>query len=165
MDTNLGYLTLEGSECQTLDTRSTSVVPLKSYKYGSANGLCGRSVASKLSAHRPSTKIGEKVIFLVFRTLFYYSVTTLKFWGFWFWTGTISWNLVLRDGLGNFDCLAWELQRVGTLNWVQLMTKHLKLERLLKEGIANWLCPVEIGICGRIAVWYNLIWLVRKKWF
>ena len=56
-----------------------------------------------------------------------------------------------------------------TLNWVQLMTKHLsrilsricpgfcedfakKLERLLKEGITNWLCPVEIGICGRIAV-------------
>ena len=51
-------------------------------------------------------------------------MTTLKF-GFWFGTGTISWNLVIRDCLGNFDCLAWELQRVVTLNWVQLMTKHL----------------------------------------
>ena len=44
MCTNLGYLTFEGSGCQTLDIRSTSVVPLKSNRYDGSNGLCGRSV-------------------------------------------------------------------------------------------------------------------------
>ena len=34
---------------QTVDTRSTSGVPLKSLGYNGSNELCGRSVASKLS--------------------------------------------------------------------------------------------------------------------
>ena len=64
---------------------------------------------------------------------------------------------------------------MGTLNWVKLMTKHLsricsgfcegfvkKLERLLKEGIANWLCPMEKGICGRIAVTTRFGWEEKK---
>ena len=55
VDTNLGFLTLKGSGRQTLDTRSTSVVPLKSYGHDGSNGLCGRSVASKLSVHRFDT--------------------------------------------------------------------------------------------------------------
>ena len=36
---------------QTLDTRSTSMVPLKYYGNDSSNGLCARSVASKLNAN------------------------------------------------------------------------------------------------------------------
>ena len=58
----------KGSGHQALDTRSPSVVPLKSYGYDGPNGLCGRSVASKLNAHRfntffhPDTEIGKKVI-------------------------------------------------------------------------------------------------------
>ena len=44
VDTNLGFLTLEGHGRQTNDSRSTSGVPLKSHGYGGSNGLCGRSV-------------------------------------------------------------------------------------------------------------------------
>ena len=31
----------------------------------------------------------------MFRTFFYHSMTTLKIGGFWIWTGSISWNLVV----------------------------------------------------------------------
>ena len=40
---------------QTLDTRSTSEVPLKSYGGDGSNEICGRLVASKLSAYRVDT--------------------------------------------------------------------------------------------------------------
>merc|ERR1712020_674826 len=43
------HLTLGRSGGQTVDTRSTSGVPLKSLGYNGSNDLCGRSVASKLS--------------------------------------------------------------------------------------------------------------------
>ena len=55
VDTNLGYLTLEGPGRQTVDTRSTSGLPLKTWGYDGSNQLCGRQVASKLSAHEPAT--------------------------------------------------------------------------------------------------------------
>ena len=42
------HLTLGRSGGQTVDTRSTSGVPLKSLGYNGSNELCGRSVASKL---------------------------------------------------------------------------------------------------------------------
>ena len=48
-------LNLEGAVRQTVDTRSTSGLPLKSVGYDGSNGLCGRSVASKLSEHRFDT--------------------------------------------------------------------------------------------------------------
>ena len=51
---------LPDSGRKTLDTKSSSVVPLKSYGYDGSNGLYGRSKTSKLS-----TEIGEKVNFLV----------------------------------------------------------------------------------------------------
>ena len=38
---------------QTVDTRSTSGLPLKTCGYDSSNWECGKSVASKLSAHEP----------------------------------------------------------------------------------------------------------------
>ena len=43
------HLTLGRCGGQTIDTRSTSGVPLKSLGYNGSNELCGRSVASKLS--------------------------------------------------------------------------------------------------------------------
>merc|ERR1712117_167896 len=43
------HLTLGRSGGQTVDTRSTSGVPLKSLGYNGSNELCGRSVASKLN--------------------------------------------------------------------------------------------------------------------
>ena len=68
--TNLSYLILEGPGRQTVDTRSTSGVPLKTLGYSASNQLCGRSVAPKLSTHEPATffqcvytEIREKVIF------------------------------------------------------------------------------------------------------
>ena len=39
LDTNLGYLTLEGPGRQMVDTRSTSRLPLKTWGYGSSNYL------------------------------------------------------------------------------------------------------------------------------
>ena len=42
-------LTLGGPGGQTVDTRSTSGVPLESLGYNGSNELCGRSVASKVS--------------------------------------------------------------------------------------------------------------------
>ena len=61
--TNMGYLSLEGPKCQTIDTRSGV--------FGFLGVLCGRSVASNLIVHEAAafppcfnTGIGEKVIFL-----------------------------------------------------------------------------------------------------
>ena len=51
LDTNLGFLTLEGPGCHTVDNRSFSVAPPKFHEYDGSNGLCERSLASKLSAH------------------------------------------------------------------------------------------------------------------
>ena len=51
LDTNLGFLTLEGPGCHTVDNRSFSVTPPKFHEYDGSNGLCERSLASKLSAH------------------------------------------------------------------------------------------------------------------
>ena len=69
--TNLSYLTLEGPGRQTVDTRSTAGVALKTLGNTASNLLSGRSVAPKLSAHEPATffycgdtKIREKSVFL-----------------------------------------------------------------------------------------------------
>ena len=43
------HLTLGEPGGQTVDTRSTSGLPLKSFGYNGSNELLGRSVASKLS--------------------------------------------------------------------------------------------------------------------
>ena len=51
LDTILGFLTLEGPGCHTVDNRSFSVAPPKFHEYDGSNGLCERSLASKLSAH------------------------------------------------------------------------------------------------------------------
>ena len=76
VDMNLGYPTLKGPERQTVDTRSISVLILKSYGHDGSNGLCGRSVASKMSAHCFNTffpcletESGEKVNLLVERSV------------------------------------------------------------------------------------------------
>ena len=45
------FLTLEGLGRQTVETRSTSGLPLKPLGYDGSNGLFGRSVALKLSKH------------------------------------------------------------------------------------------------------------------
>ena len=61
---------------QTVDTRSTSGVPLKSLGYNGSNELCGRSVASKLSLqqadgffYQGDMKIREKGKFFVNRSV------------------------------------------------------------------------------------------------
>ena len=61
---------------QTVDTRSTSGVPLKSLGYNGSNELCGRSVASKLSPQQADgfffqsdMKIREKGKFFVNRSV------------------------------------------------------------------------------------------------
>ena len=61
--------------CQTIGTRSTSGVPLKSLGYNGSNELCGRSVASKLSPqqadgffYQSDMKIREKWKFFVNRS-------------------------------------------------------------------------------------------------
>ena len=76
MCTNLGYVTLERPGRQTVDTRSTSGVPLKSLGYNGSNELLGRSVASKLWVHEPDTffleaarEISEKWNFFVKRSV------------------------------------------------------------------------------------------------
>ena len=55
VDTNLGYLTLEGPGRQTVDTTSTSGVLLKTLGYNASNWLCGRSMAPKSSSHEAAT--------------------------------------------------------------------------------------------------------------
>ena len=70
------HLTLGRSGGQTVDTRSTSGVPLKSLGYNGSNELCGRSVASKLSPqqadgffYQSDMKIREKGKFFVNRSV------------------------------------------------------------------------------------------------
>merc|ERR1712116_123519 len=53
---NRHHLTLGRSGGQTVDTRSTSEVPLKSLGYNGSNELLGRSVASKLSPQQAGKK-------------------------------------------------------------------------------------------------------------
>ena len=53
LDNFWDIITLEGALRQIIDTRSTSGVPLKSSGHNHSNELCGRSVASKLTAHKP----------------------------------------------------------------------------------------------------------------
>ena len=72
--TNLSYLTLEGPGRQTVDTRSTSGVPLKSLGYNGSNKLLEKSVASKLSPqqadelfYQSDTQILEKWKFFSLR--------------------------------------------------------------------------------------------------
>jgi len=67
---------LGGAVCQTIGTRSTSGVPLKSLGYNGSNELLGRSVASKLWVHEPDTffleaarEISEKWNFFVNRSV------------------------------------------------------------------------------------------------
>ena len=74
--TNLGFHTLEGLGRPAVDSRSTSVVPLKSLGYNGSNELLGRSVASKLWVHEPDTffleaarEISEKWNFFVNRSV------------------------------------------------------------------------------------------------
>ena len=43
----------------------------------------------------------------MYRTFFYHSMPTLKYGGFWFGSGSISWNLVLRKSANKV--LAWQL--------------------------------------------------------
>merc|ERR1712203_409523 len=59
------HLTLGRSGGQTVDTRSTSGLPLKSLGYNGSNELCGRSVASKLSPQQPGKK--KKKVAMEFR--------------------------------------------------------------------------------------------------
>ena len=55
MDNFSDLLTLEGAGRRRNDTWSTSMIPLKTWGYNGSNYLCGRSVASKLSAYKPVT--------------------------------------------------------------------------------------------------------------
>merc|ERR1711994_504835 len=68
------HLTLGRSGGQTVDTRSTSGVPLKRLGYNGSNELCGRSLASKLSPqqaddffYQSEMKIREKRKFFSLR--------------------------------------------------------------------------------------------------
>ena len=53
-------LALKIDGCQTVDTRSTFGVPLKSLGYNGSNELLGRSVASKLSLQQACKKKCER---------------------------------------------------------------------------------------------------------
>ena len=54
LDNFWDIITLEGAGRQIIDTRSISGEPLKSFGHNHSNELCGRSVASKLTTHKPN---------------------------------------------------------------------------------------------------------------
>ena len=51
VDTNLDFVTLGGTGGQTVETSSTSVVPLKTLEYNASNEPCGRSMPALLQTH------------------------------------------------------------------------------------------------------------------
>ena len=67
------HLTLGRSGGQTVDTRSTSGVPLKSLGYNGSPELLGRSVASKLSPQQAGKKKSRVAMKFREKTEFFYS--------------------------------------------------------------------------------------------
>ena len=73
MDNFLDILTLEGAGRQTVDTRSTSGLPLKSLGYKGSNELLGRSVASKLSPQQADEFFYQRDMEIREKKEFFYS--------------------------------------------------------------------------------------------